>query len=262
VPVPDPTTIPETAPSKRAHGDAINFLRRFGPLALLAAALVAVWASGLTHDLSLHMLRTRREALEAAVHAHPLAALGAYVGTYTLVVALSLPAALVMTLTGGLLFGPWVGGLAAAISCTLGSAVIFLVCRTAIGDALRRRAGSTVARIEAGVRRDAFSYVITLRLIPVMPFWLANLALGFVDIPLGVFVAASFIGILPVSVVYAGLGANLNLLFARHQRPDPHLILRPEVLLPLAGLALLALAPILARQFRRSGAKPALEEKN
>ena len=246
-----PDTIADTAPPPRWARRGLALLRRFGALALLVAALVAVWASGLTHDLSLHMLQTRREALEAAVHAHPLLALGAYVVVYVLVVALSLPAALVMTLTGGLLFGAWIGGLAATVSCTLGSAIIFLVCRTAVGDVLRRRAGATVARIEEGVRRDAFSYIITLRLIPVMPFWLANLALGFVDIPLGVFVTASFIGILPVSLVYAGLGANLNLLFARHERPDLHLVMRPEVLLPLIGLALLSLAPILARRLRR-----------
>ena len=247
-----PDTIADAAPPPGRAGRALAMLRRFGPLALLVVALVAVWASGLTHDLSLHMLRTRREMLEAAVHAHPLLALGAYVVVYILVVALSLPAALVMTLTGGLLFGAWVGGLAAAVSCTLGAAIIFLICRTAIGDVLRRRAGPTAARIEEGVRRDAFSYIITLRLIPVMPFWLANLALGFIDIPLGVFVAASFIGILPVSLVYAGLGANLNLLFARHERPDLHLVMRPEVLLPLIGLALLALAPVLARRLRRA----------
>ena len=228
-------------------------VRRFGPLLLVVAILVAAWASGLTRDLSLHALHARRLALEAAVHAHPLLALGAYVGAYTAVVALSLPAALVMTLTGGLLFGPWIGGLAATVSCTIGSAIIFLVCRTAVGDALRKRAGSTIARIEEGVRRDAFSYVVVLRLVPVMPFWLANLALGFVDIPLGVFVAASFLGILPVSLVYAGLGANLNLLFARHERPDLHLVLKPEVFLPLVGLALLAIAPILARRLRRRG---------
>jgi uncharacterized membrane protein YdjX (TVP38/TMEM64 family) len=220
-------------------------------LLLLVVALAAVWASGLTHDLSLHALRTRREALEAAVHAHPLLALCAYAGVYIAAVALSLPAALVLTLTGGLLFGAWIGGLAAAVSCTLGAVIIFLICRTAVGDSLRGRAGSTVARIEEGVRRDAFSYVIVLRLIPVMPFWLANLALGFVDIPLGVFAAASFLGILPVSLVYAGLGANLNLLFARHERPDLHLVLRPEVFAPLIGLALLALAPIFARRLRR-----------
>ena len=250
---PHPDTTADAVPTPGRTGRALALLRRFGPLALLVAALAAVWASGLTHDLSLHVLRTRREMLEAAVHTHPLLALGAYALVYVLVVALSLPAALVMTLTGGLLFGAWIGGLTAAASCTIGAAIIFLVCRTAIGDVLRRRAGSTVARIEAGVRRDAFSYVITLRLIPVMPFWLANLALGFVDIPLGVFTAATFIGILPVSVVYAGLGANLNLLFARHEHPDLHLVMRPEVLLPLIGLALLALAPIVARRLGRSG---------
>ena len=236
---------------QKRPGGPWALVRRFGPLALILAALIAAWASGLTHDLSLHALRTRREALEAAVHAHPLLAVGTYVGIYVLVVGLSLPAALVMTLTGGLLFGGVVGGLAAAIGCTLGSTVIFWVCRTAIGDALRARAGPTVARIEEGVRRDAFSYVVILRLIPVTPLWLANLALGFVDIPTTTYVTASFIGILPVSLVYAGLGSNLNLLFAKHQRPDLHLVMQPQVLLPLAGLALLALAPILLRRFRR-----------
>jgi uncharacterized membrane protein YdjX (TVP38/TMEM64 family) len=230
----------------------LRLIRRFGPLLLLVAALLAVWASGLTHDLSLHMLRSRRDELEGLVHAHPLFALAAYAVVYVLVVALSLPAALVMTLTGGLLFGVWLGGLAAAMSCTLGSAVVFLVCRTAAGDVLRRRAGSTVARVAEGVRRDAFSYVVTLRLIPIMPFWLANLALGFVEIPLGVFMAATFVGILPVSLVYAGLGANLNMLFARHERPDLHIVLRPEVLLPLIGLTLLALTPIIARHLWRA----------
>lgn len=240
-----------SAPSERPGGPWALLLR-FGPLLVLAAALIAAWASGVTHDLSLHALRARREALEAVVHAHPLTSVGAYVGVYTLVVALSLPAALVMTLTGGLLFGAWVGGLAAAVSCTIGSAVVFLVCRTAIGDVLRRRAGPTVARIEEGVRRDAFSYVVILRLIPITPLWLANLALGFVDIPAGVFVAASFVGILPVSLVYAGLGANLNLVFARHQHPNLHLILQPQVLLPLTGLALLALGPVLLRRLRKA----------
>ena len=255
MPEPDPATPEDLSPPGRLDA-ALNLARRFGPLVILLAALAAVWASGLTHDLSLHMLRTRREALEAGVHAHPLMALASYVSVYVLVVALSLPAALVMTLTGGLLFGAWIGGLAAAFSCTLGAAIIFVICRTAVGDSLRRRAGSTVARIEEGVRRDAFSYIVTLRLIPVMPFWLANLALGFIDIPLGVFVTASFIGILPVSVIYAGLGSNLNLLFARHQRPDLHLIMRPGLLLPLLGLAILALTPILLRRFRRPGSAP------
>ena len=225
-------------------------VRRFGPLALVAALVIAAFASGVTRHLSLHELRARHLELEALVKAHPLAALGAYVLTYTLVVALSLPAALVMTLTGGLLFGAWVGGGAAALGCTLGAAILFLICRTAAGDVLKARAGPTAAKIEAGVRRDAFSYILILRLVPVMPFWLANLALGLIDIPFSTFLTASLLGILPVSIIYAGLGSSLNVLFAEHVRPDLHLIARPSVYLPLIGLSLLSLTPILVRRLR------------
>ncbi len=198
----------------------------------------------------MHELRERRGLLVAYVHAHPLLSLGGYAGVYILVVALSLPAALVMTLTGGLLFGPWLGGGAAAISCTLGSAAIFLICRTAVGDALRGGAGSMIERVEKGIQRDAFAYVAALRLIPVAPFWLVNLALGFVEIPLSTFVAATFVGILPVSVIYAGIGSSLNQVFAQGRKANLHALLHPSVVLPLAGLGLLALAPIVARRLK------------
>jgi uncharacterized membrane protein YdjX (TVP38/TMEM64 family) len=225
-------------------------LRRYGPVAVIAAGVIAAFASGFYRHFSLHELRERHEMLTALVRARPGACLAAYVVFYILVVAFSLPAALVMTLTGGLLFGPWVGGLAAAFSCTIGAMLIFLACRTAAGDLIKRRAGPTAARIAEGVRRDAFSYIVTLRLVPVAPFWLINLALGLVDIPLWTYVAASFIGILPVSVVYAGLGSSLNQLFAKGVHPDLHLALRPQVLGPLVGLALLSLAPIAVRRWR------------
>jgi uncharacterized membrane protein YdjX (TVP38/TMEM64 family) len=225
-------------------------VRRFGPLVLVVVLVIIAFDSGLTRDLSLHELRARHAELQAMVRAHPVLALGAYVLAYTAIIALSLPAALVMTLTGGLLFGPWIGGLAAAFSCTLGAAILFLICRTAAGDLLKARAGPTAARIEAGVRRDAFSYILILRLIPVMPFWLANLALGLIDIPFSTFVTASFLGIAPVSVIYAGLGWSLNVLFAEHVRPDLHIVARPEVYLPLLGLSLLSLTPIAVRRMR------------
>ncbi len=226
-------------------------LRRFGPLAVIALAVVLAFASGLARHLSLHELRERHDLLLAYVHVHPILSLCGYVGVYGLAVALSLPAALVLTLTGGLLFGPWIGGAAAAIGCTVGSAVIFSVCRTAVGDALRGRAGSMVDKIERGIEEDAFAYVIALRLIPIAPFWLANLALGFVDIPLSTFVAATLIGILPVSFVYAGIGSSLNAAFARGAHVHLHALLHPSALIPLAGLAALALAPVVVRRLRR-----------
>ncbi|HEY2660376.1 MAG TPA: VTT domain-containing protein [Caulobacteraceae bacterium] len=244
---PDASAAPQPS---RCHR-ALSLARRFGPLVLVILAVTAAFASGLTRHLSIHELRERRGLLAAYVLAHPLLSLGGYVGVYILVVALSLPVALVMTLTGGLLFGPWLGGGAAAVSCTLGSAVIFLICRTAVGDALRGRAGSMIDRVEKGIQRDAFAYVAALRLIPVAPFWLINLALGFVNIPLRTFVVATFVGVLPVSLVYAGIGSSLNQVFAKGAKANLHALLHPSVMIPLIGLALLALVPIVARRIRR-----------
>ncbi len=231
---------------------AWGMVRRFGPAVLILAAVIAAFASGLTKHLTLHELAHRREAVEAAVHAHPWLGLAAYIAAYAAVVALSLPAALVMTLTGGLLFGSWIGGLAAAVSCTVGATIIFLVCRVAAGDVIRQRAGPTAARIEAGVRENAFSYIVILRLLPVAPFWLINLALGLIDIPLLTFVAASFLGILPVSLIFASIGSGLNETFAHHRHIGPGIILQPKFLLPLVGLAILSLGPVVYRRVRRA----------
>jgi uncharacterized membrane protein YdjX (TVP38/TMEM64 family) len=227
--------------------------RRFGPLALVALLVVAAFASGLARHFSLGELKARHAELQILVRLHPVISLCAYVGLYALVVALSLPVALIMTLSGGLLFGAWIGGAAAAAGCTLGAAGIFLICRTAAGDVLQRRAGATAARIAEGVRRDAFTYVLLLRLVPVTPFWMANLALGLVDIPFLTFFVASFLGIVPTSLVYAGLGAGLSQAFAAARRPDLGLVFKPQILAPLLGLAALSALPILLRRRKRRG---------
>lgn len=245
----------------RPSSKVLFLARRFGPLVFVAAVAAAAIGSGLTHHLALHEINANRRALEALVAAHPLGSTAAYVGLYAALVAFSLPTALAMTLAGGMLFGPWVGGVSAAIGCTLGATAIFAACRSAFGDVLRRRAGPLAARIEAGVDRDAFFYVVSLRLIPIAPFWLVNLALGFFDIPLAVFTPATFLGILPVSLVYAGLGADLAQMFARGVHPDLRVALEPRTVVPLIGLAMLALAPIVWRRLkaRRVAQPPAVK---
>jgi uncharacterized membrane protein YdjX (TVP38/TMEM64 family) len=230
----------------------MNWIKRFGPLIVIALAVAAVIASGLADHLSLAELKERRDQLQGFVALHPALSFGLYILIYIAVVSLSLPGALVMTLSGGFLFGPWLGAAAAASGASLGAAVIFMVCRSAVGDSLRGKAGSTISKIEEGVRRDAFSYILTLRLIPVMPFWLVNLAAGFVDIPLRTFLSATVLGILPGSLVYAGLGSGLGEVFASGQEPNLRVIFEPHVLLPLVGLGLLSLLPVVLRRFRKS----------
>lgn len=234
------------------------------PLAVVIAGLVLIFATGLNRYLSLHMLQARRTQLLALVHLHPVGGLVVYAATYVAVVAFSLPGAMIMTLTGGFLFGPVVGSAAAVIGASTGATLMFLVARSALGDILRRRAqsGGMMQKIEAGVRENAFSYMLVLRLIPAMPFWLVNIAAGCVRIPLRTYVVATVLGIIPSTLIYSSIGAGLSHVFDRGETPDMRLLFDPQVYLPLFGLAFLSLAPILVhgwrmRRRRLAGANPA-----
>ena len=230
-------------------------LKRFAPLIVIAAGLIAAFALGWTDYLTLDQLRGRRADLTAFVEAEPVLSVLVFGLIYTLAVAFSIPGALILTLSGGFLFGTWLGGSVIVVSATLGAIAIFVAARSAFGDVLRRRAGQGVlARVEEGVRNNAFSYVLTLRLLPIFPFWLVNIAVALVEIPLRTYALATFLGVIPGTFVYASLGAGLGSLFDREQAPDLSVIFEPQILLPLVGLALLALLPVAFRAFRR---KPA-----
>ena len=223
---------------------ALGVIKRFGPAALLVGGLAAVIAGGGLNHLSLHELRDSRASLHAFVRAHGLEAAVAYVAVYVGVVSLSLPGALIMTLTGGFLFGPWAGALLADIACSSGAMVVYAVCRLTVGDCLDRRLSPKIKAFEDGFRQDAFLYLLTLRLIPVMPFWLINLAAGLIGAPARAFIVATVLGILPAALIYAGLGSGLDGMFDRGEPLGPQLFLTPRIALPMIGLALLSTLPI------------------
>jgi signal transduction histidine kinase/uncharacterized membrane protein YdjX (TVP38/TMEM64 family) len=217
---------------------------------LLVALIVAVAiGTGVAKHLSLEALRARRAELAQFVQAHPLGAPLLYIGTFVVVVALSLPGALIMTLTGGLLFGVVLGTAAALAGACTGAVLIFLVARSTLGAALRRRIrpDGVVARMEAEVRRHAFSYILSLRLMPVVPFPLVNFVSGFVKMPLSTYLAATLLGIIPSTLIYTSVGAGLGTVFDQGGAANLHILLRPQVLAPLCALAALALAPLLVR---------------
>lgn len=236
----------EQTPGRRA----LRLALRFGPALLVLLAVALVIRSGWLGRLSLEGLKDSRAVLAGFVRAHPLQSLGLYAAVYVGTVALSLPTALILTLTGGFLFGPWVGGLAAAISCTLGAVVVFLISRLTVGDAVEAKTGARARAVAEQIKKDAFFYILTLRLIPVTPFWLTNVAAGLIDIPVAIFFSASLIGILPVSLIYAGIGAGLDALFASGRPLSVHALVTPRIVLPLIGLALLAVLPILYQRSR------------
>lgn len=215
--------------------------RRWGPLALLVAALGLALALGLHRHLSLDALAERRAALGAFVAADPALAALAYVGAYVAVVALSLPGGAAMTLAGGLLFGAIAGAALAVMGATLGACVVFLAARAALAGALERRGGEAVRRAVAAVREGGFWYLLTLRLLPVVPFWLANLAPALAGMRFPPYVAATALGIVPGTAVFASVGAGLGGVLDAGGRPDLTVILSPPVLLPLLALAALSL---------------------
>lgn len=237
------------APPKRS-------LWRFLPIALIAAALALALALRAHEWLSLETLNQRGEALDRFVAANLAAALALYVLIYALAVTISLPGASILTMSGGFLFGAWLGGGAAWIGASIGATLIFLAARTAFGDALRARAGSWLEKLRDGFRENAFSYLLVLRLTPIAPFFIVNVAPAFFDVKLRDYVLATLLGMIPGAFVYAAVGAGLRTAIAAGASADPGQTARaifsqPAVYGPIVALIALAFIPILVRALRR-----------
>lgn len=227
-----------------------SWLKRLLPFAALVAMAVAVFALGLDHYLSLNALRENRQVLSAFVADNRIGAILLYLTIYIVVVALSLPGATVLTLSGGLLFGTALGGTLTVIAATIGATVVFVIARGAFGDSLRRKVGPFIRRMEDGFHENAFSYLLLLRLVPAFPFWAANLVPAFLRVPVGIFMAATGIGIIPGTFVYTTFGAGLGDIFDAGGEVNFSSLLSPSLIAGLVGLGLLALLPIAIRKWR------------
>jgi uncharacterized membrane protein YdjX (TVP38/TMEM64 family) len=249
-------------------------LWRYLPLGLVLAGVATVFATGAHRYLSLEALLDHRERLQAFVASHGSQALLLYMLTYIVAVTLSVPGGALLTMIGGFLFGWLVGGAAAAISATVGAIGVFFVARTSIGDALVRRAGGRVQTLAAGFREDAFSYLLFLRVLPVVPFWLTNLASALFGVPFRIFVLATQIGLIPGTFAFAVAGSGLDSIIDSQQQARQtclaaggadcgldlsirHL-LTPQIVAAFTALGLLALAPIVVKRFKRRK-RPALD---
>jgi uncharacterized membrane protein YdjX (TVP38/TMEM64 family) len=225
--------------------------RRAMPLAILVLAGVLFLMIGGGRYLTFAQLAANRHWLAAEVARAGAAAPAVFVVIYASLVALSFPAAELLTIASGFLFGRWLGTLYAVIGATSGATIVFLAARAGLAG-LANRAGLRTERVAAGFRRNAISYLLVLRLVPLFPFVLVNLVAGAAGISPQVFVAGTLVGIIPGAFVYASLGVGLGAVIADGRSPDLSVILRPGVLLPLLSLAALALLPLFYRR-RRGG---------
>lgn len=229
-----------------AHGPS---LRRCVPLAALGLAGVLFIVLGGRRYLTFAALSENHDFLVALVAGGGMLTAAGFVLGYAALTALSVPGAMLLTLTAGFLFGPWLGTVYALIGATLGASVVFLAARAGLYG-LAARAGPKGQRLEAGFRADAFNYLLVLRLIPVFPFFLVNLVAGLAGMRLGTYVAATFFGMIPGTFIYASLGNGVGALIAAGQHPDHYVIFRPSILLPIVGLAALALLPVFYKRWR------------
>ncbi|MEC9343108.1 MAG: TVP38/TMEM64 family protein [Pseudomonadota bacterium] len=243
---------------------AMARLGRFAPALVVVALLALAWAMGWFDHLSLSNLIMHRQVLADRVAGGLGVALVVYFLVYAALVAVSFPGASLLTLTAGFLFGGLLAGAVTVLAATLGAVVIFLIARSSFGDVLERRAGPFVARMLEGFRRDAFSYLLFLRLVPVFPFWVVNIVPGLVNMRLSSFVAATFLGIIPGTFAYAFIGAGLDSVIAAQERADPgcagrgtcsidpSALVTREMMLAMVALAVISVLPVIIRRWKNS----------
>jgi uncharacterized membrane protein YdjX (TVP38/TMEM64 family) len=225
-------------------------LKKSWPWALLGTIVLVALAFGLRRHMSWSVIAAHGATLRAFVDHWPVAAAVAYVAVYAAVVAVSLPIAELMTVTGGLMFGTISGTVLAVLGAGSGAVLVFLLARRLFCEALACRTNPTLVRVHERLEQDGFSYLLALRFVPLVPFWITNLAAALVGMRLAPYAAATFIGIIPVTAVFTSIGASLRDVLMRSERPHFHIIFTPPVLLPLLALGLLALLPIAWRHLR------------
>lgn len=232
-----------------------GFLRRLPLITILIVA--AVGAFTLRDVLTFDMLRENRVALLEFRDANYAATVVLFMLTYIVFVAFSLPGATLATLTGGFLFATFPGALFNVTAATIGATLLFLAARWGLGDRLAARmeaSDGTVRRLKNGIDENQWSMLFLIRLVPAVPFFVANLVPALVGVPLNRFVISTFLGIIPGGVVYTSVGAGLGQVFERGETPNLGIIFEPHILLPLLGLCALAALPVVIKALRRGKA--------
>ncbi|OAN86086.1 TVP38/TMEM64 family protein [Sulfitobacter geojensis] len=224
-------------------------LQRYLPL--IAIAVVAVIGAFTLRDyISFDVLRDNREALLAFRDDNFLLTVLMFIAVYVAVVGFSLPGAVIVTLTGGFLFGTVLGTVFNVTGATLGAILIFLAARMGLGNRLKEKMDASdgmVAKINKGIDENQWSMLFFIRLVPAVPFFVANLIPAFVGVPLFRFAVSTFLGIIPGSLVYTSVGAGLGEVFARGETPNLGIIFEPHILLPILGLTALSVLPVLIK---------------
>lgn len=210
----------------------------------IVAAIVAIRVFGFDQLLSLETFRQYRDQLLAFTAQHYLPTVAIFIGIYVVAVALSIPGATILTLTAGFLFG-FFGVIYVNIGASVGAILAFLAARYLIGDWVQKRYSDKLASFNREIDENGYNYLLTLRFIPLFPFFLVNIFAGLTRVPLSTFAWTTIVGILPGSFVYIYTGRQLGII------DKPGDILSWQIILAFVLLGLLVLSPVLIRKMMK-----------
>jgi len=228
-----------------------SVIQRWGMVIAIIILLVLFFVTGLYRYVSLSTLHKHHQTLFDWTSQHILLAILVFIAAYIVAVAISIPGATILTIAGGFLFGIIGGSLLVVISATIGALVTFVAARTALADTLHQKVGKRLQKIEKGFRDNAVSYMLFLRLVPVFPFWLINIAAGALDVRISTYTWTTLVGIIPGSVVYVAVGNGMSEVIAQGNQINLSIIFQPVILVPLVGLAILSLIPMVYHRFKQ-----------
>ncbi len=245
-----------------------GWIKKFLPLAIICLLFASFFALGLDEYLSFAYVSENRDKLIELVETHYALALLLYFVFYIIAVAASLPGGLLLTISGGFLFGWFVGGLVTVVAATVGATVLFLIAATSIGAALHKKAGPWLTKLENGFQENALSYLLFLRLVPAFPFWLVNIAPAFLGVKLRTYIVGTFFGIIPGTFVFAYLGTGLDSVITEQQQifqqckanggTDCKLefelgsLITTEIIYSFIALGVVSLIPVVLKKLRKA----------
>lgn len=229
-------------------------LKKVAPLVIILFFSLVAWFMGLNQFISIDSLRIHQAELQNLIEHHFILFVLAFSSLYIIAVGLSIPIATALTLAGGFFLGQSMGTLIVVLSATLGACLVFASAKLASEDILREKAGPWLKKMQAGFRENAFSYLLTLRLIPLFPFVAINFAAAIFQISFQTFFWGTLIGIIPGSWIYVSIGVALREVISS---PDfsLSLVIEPKILGALIGLGLLSLLQVVYKYFHAKSKK-------
>jgi len=227
-------------------------IKRFLPLVIVLVAFGTFLALGGPSYISLDSLRDNQEVLKAFVADNYIMAIFGFIMLYAILVAISVPGASFLSIFAGFLFGVAIGTPAVVFGATLGATSLFLIVRSAFGAGLAAKAGPFMQKFEQGLKENELSYLFILRLVPLFPFFIVNIVPPLFDVKLRNYVISTVLGIIPGSLVYVSVGNGIgDALAAGQDVPLSGLMFRPAVILPIIGLILLSLIPVVYKKLQQ-----------